>query len=185
MISITEAQLLGWLASFLLPFFRILGIFTAAPILSARAFPARVRIGLALLVAVVTAPLEQRAAGILRRPRHLAAARLGADGRAGDRAGGADDPVGGRSRRRDHRPADGPVLRRLLRPRLRQQQQRGGPPARHPVACRVRRRRRPRAADRGHGAEHRDRPGRRGRQRAFSAASTSAASPPPSSNWAS
>ena len=36
MISITETQLLGWLATFLLPFFRILGIFTAAPILSAR-----------------------------------------------------------------------------------------------------------------------------------------------------
>ena len=58
MISVTETQLLGWLATFLLPFFRILGIFTAAPILSARSFPARVRIGLALLVAVVTAPLS-------------------------------------------------------------------------------------------------------------------------------
>ena len=57
MISITEAQLLGWLATFLLPFFRILGIFTAAPILSARAFPARIRIGLALLIAIVAAPL--------------------------------------------------------------------------------------------------------------------------------
>ncbi|HZH07123.1 MAG TPA: flagellar biosynthetic protein FliR [Lautropia sp.] len=57
MISITEAQLLAWLGSFLLPFFRILGIFTSAPILSARAFPARIRIGLALLVAVVAAPL--------------------------------------------------------------------------------------------------------------------------------
>lgn len=57
MISITETQLLGWLASLLLPFFRILGIFTAAPILSARAFPARVRIGLALLIAIVAAPL--------------------------------------------------------------------------------------------------------------------------------
>ena len=61
MISVTEAQLLGWLASFLVPFFRILGIFTAAPILSARAFPARVRIGLALLVAMVTAPLSNAA----------------------------------------------------------------------------------------------------------------------------
>jgi flagellar biosynthetic protein FliR len=57
MVSVTEGQLLAWLASFLLPFFRILGIFTAAPILSARAFPGRVRIGLALLVAIVAAPL--------------------------------------------------------------------------------------------------------------------------------
>ena len=61
MISVTEAQLLGWLASFLMPFFRILGIFTAAPILSARAFPTRIRIGLALLVAMVTAPLSNAA----------------------------------------------------------------------------------------------------------------------------
>jgi flagellar biosynthesis protein FliR len=59
MISVTEAQLLGWLATFLMPFFRILGIFTAAPVLSARAFPARIRIGLALLVALVTAPLSR------------------------------------------------------------------------------------------------------------------------------
>lgn len=57
MISVTETQLLGWLAGFLLPFFRILGIFTAAPILSARAFPARIRLGLALLIAIVAAPL--------------------------------------------------------------------------------------------------------------------------------
>jgi flagellar biosynthetic protein FliR len=59
MISISEAQLLGWLASFLLPFFRILGIFTAAPILSARSFPGRVRISLALLIAIVAAPLAE------------------------------------------------------------------------------------------------------------------------------
>ena len=61
MLSVTEAQMLGWLAGFLPPFFRILGIFTAAPILSARAFPARVRIGLALLIAVVAAPLGSAA----------------------------------------------------------------------------------------------------------------------------
>ena len=61
MISVSETELLGWLASFLLPFFRILGIFTAAPILSARSFPARVRIGLALLIAIVAAPLAHAA----------------------------------------------------------------------------------------------------------------------------
>lgn len=62
MISVDESQLLGWLASFLLPFFRVLGIFTSAPILSTRAFPGRVRIALALLVAVVAAPLGRTTA---------------------------------------------------------------------------------------------------------------------------
>lgn len=59
MIEFSEAQLLGWLSGFLLPFFRVLGIFTAAPLLSARAFPARIRIGLAFVIAIVAAPLAR------------------------------------------------------------------------------------------------------------------------------
>lgn len=62
MLSIDESQLLGWLAAFLLPFFRVLGIFTAAPILSARAFPVRIRVATALLVAIVAAPLANTSA---------------------------------------------------------------------------------------------------------------------------
>src|SRR5690606_20281338 len=58
LLSIEESQLLGWLATFLLPFFRVLGIFTAAPILSARSFPVRIRVATALLIAIVAAPLS-------------------------------------------------------------------------------------------------------------------------------
>jgi len=52
MITFSEAQLMAWLTPVLWPFLRVLAVFTAAPILSARAFPVRARIGLALLVAV-------------------------------------------------------------------------------------------------------------------------------------
>jgi len=56
MLWVTDAQLQAWLTSFLLPFFRILAIFSAAPILSMRPVPGRVRIGLSLLIAVTLAP---------------------------------------------------------------------------------------------------------------------------------
>ncbi|HPW06072.1 MAG: flagellar biosynthetic protein FliR [Rhodoferax sp.] len=52
MISVTEAQLTDWLSPILWPFFRILAVFTAAPIFSSRAFPVRARIGLAFLIAL-------------------------------------------------------------------------------------------------------------------------------------
>lgn len=52
MISVTEAQLTEWLSPILWPFFRILAVFTAAPIFSSRAFPVRARIGLAFLIAL-------------------------------------------------------------------------------------------------------------------------------------
>jgi len=51
-ISVTEAQLTDWLSPILWPFFRILAVFTAAPIFSSRAFPVRARIGLAFLIAL-------------------------------------------------------------------------------------------------------------------------------------
>lgn len=57
MISVAEGQLLAWLGAFLLPFFRILGLFSSAPILSQRAVPARVRVGVSLLLATLVAPL--------------------------------------------------------------------------------------------------------------------------------
>jgi flagellar biosynthetic protein FliR len=56
MVALTDAQLQGWIAAFLLPFFRILALFTAAPVLSMRAVPARARIGLALVLAATIAP---------------------------------------------------------------------------------------------------------------------------------
>jgi len=56
MVVFTDAQLQAWLAAFLLPFFRILALFVAAPVLSVRAVPARTRIGLSLLLAATIAP---------------------------------------------------------------------------------------------------------------------------------
>ncbi len=57
MVVFTQAQLDVWLATFLLPFFRILALFSAAPILSHRSFSARGRVALAALIAMVVAPV--------------------------------------------------------------------------------------------------------------------------------
>lgn len=51
MISISEAQIMGWLSPILWPFLRVLAVFTAAPVFSSRSFPMRLKIGLAFLVA--------------------------------------------------------------------------------------------------------------------------------------
>jgi flagellar biosynthetic protein FliR len=56
MVAFTDAQLQAWLAAFLLPFCRILALFSAAPVLSLRSLPARVRIGLSLVLAATIAP---------------------------------------------------------------------------------------------------------------------------------
>ena len=50
MITLTEAQLSAWLSPVLWPFFRVLAVFTAAPVFSSRVFPMRSKVGLALLV---------------------------------------------------------------------------------------------------------------------------------------
>jgi flagellar biosynthetic protein FliR len=56
MIAVDEAWLLGWLGAFLLPLFRVLALFSVAPVLSNRAFPVRARVAAAAAVALVTAP---------------------------------------------------------------------------------------------------------------------------------
>jgi flagellar biosynthetic protein FliR len=56
MIAFTDAQIQAWLAAFLLPFFRILALFSAAPVLSIRSVPARLRIGLSVVLAATIAP---------------------------------------------------------------------------------------------------------------------------------
>jgi flagellar biosynthetic protein FliR len=56
MVAFTDAQLQAWLAAFLLPFFRILALFTAAPVLSMRSVPARARVGLSVVLAATIAP---------------------------------------------------------------------------------------------------------------------------------
>ncbi len=64
MIQVGEAQLLGWLSAFLLPFFRILGLFSSAPILSQRAVPLRVRIALSLTLVVIAELFHQMAKAV-------------------------------------------------------------------------------------------------------------------------
>lgn len=56
MIAFSDAALLELVASVLLPLFRIAGLFTAAPVLSQRSTPMRVRIGLAFLVSLIVTP---------------------------------------------------------------------------------------------------------------------------------
>lgn len=56
MISFSDAQLQAWMAAFLLPFFRILALFSAAPVLSIRSVPTRLRVALSLLLAITLAP---------------------------------------------------------------------------------------------------------------------------------
>ncbi len=56
MISFSEAQVLGWITPLLWPFLRALALFTALPVLGTRTVPARVRIGLAALVALAAQP---------------------------------------------------------------------------------------------------------------------------------
>lgn len=56
MISITSTQLSGWLALFIYPFVRILALVASAPILGNRQIPARIKVGLALLLTFIIAP---------------------------------------------------------------------------------------------------------------------------------
>jgi len=55
-ISFSDTELLGWLGAFLLPMFRILALFSVAPVLGNRAVPVRVRVGLAGALAALVAP---------------------------------------------------------------------------------------------------------------------------------
>ncbi|MGB5305842.1 MAG: flagellar biosynthetic protein FliR [Gammaproteobacteria bacterium] len=56
MIIITSVELNAWVAALLWPFMRISAMFLAAPVLGARMMPVRVRIALALILALILAP---------------------------------------------------------------------------------------------------------------------------------
>ncbi len=56
MLTFTEAQLTAWLAPLFWPFVRVLALFSALPVLGQRSVPARVRVGLALLIVVAAQP---------------------------------------------------------------------------------------------------------------------------------
>ncbi|HET8693035.1 MAG TPA: flagellar biosynthetic protein FliR [Aquabacterium sp.] len=56
MVSFSEAQVLGWISAWLWPFFRVMGLFTAAPVLNQKAIPRRVRLALSLLIVIAAQP---------------------------------------------------------------------------------------------------------------------------------
>lgn len=56
MVSFSEAQVLAWITPWLWPFFRVLGLFTSAPVLSMRVVPRRVRLALGVLIVVCAQP---------------------------------------------------------------------------------------------------------------------------------
>jgi flagellar biosynthetic protein FliR len=55
-VSFSEAQVLAWITPWLWAFFRVLGLFTSAPVLSMKNIPRRVRISLAILIVVCAEP---------------------------------------------------------------------------------------------------------------------------------
>ncbi|MEZ5727588.1 MAG: flagellar biosynthetic protein FliR [Burkholderiaceae bacterium] len=59
MIQLTDEMLRGWLAELLLPTFRILALFTVAPLLSQRAVPVRLRVAAGIVFAIAAAPLAR------------------------------------------------------------------------------------------------------------------------------
>ena len=64
MVTFSQVQLDAWLAGLLLPFLRVLALFSAAPLLSHQAFPVRARIAAAAVVAIVAAPFANVPAGL-------------------------------------------------------------------------------------------------------------------------
>jgi flagellar biosynthetic protein FliR len=56
MISFTTAELYAWVASFLWPLTRILGLVAVAPLFGNVSVPARVKIGLGVMLALIMAP---------------------------------------------------------------------------------------------------------------------------------
>lgn len=56
MLSITAAQLDGWLAALMFPLARLLGLVASAPLLSNRAVSARIRLGVGLAAAMAILP---------------------------------------------------------------------------------------------------------------------------------
>jgi flagellar biosynthetic protein FliR len=63
-ITISEAQLTAWLTPLLWPFLRILALFSALPLFGQRMVPMRIRVALALLIALAAQPLLPAAPSI-------------------------------------------------------------------------------------------------------------------------
>jgi flagellar biosynthetic protein FliR len=55
-VVVTSAQIDAWLGAFVWPFLRILAFFAAAPLVRDASIPTRVKVGLAVCIAIVVAP---------------------------------------------------------------------------------------------------------------------------------
>ncbi len=64
MVTFSQYQLDTWLAGLLLPFLRVLALFSAAPLLSNRSLPVRARIAAAGAIAFAVAPFAQVPPGL-------------------------------------------------------------------------------------------------------------------------
>lgn len=64
MVTFSQFQLDTWLAGLLLPFLRVLALFSAAPLLSSRSLPVRARVATSFAIAVVVAPFVGVPAGL-------------------------------------------------------------------------------------------------------------------------
>lgn len=64
MLTVTSAQLTGWIASLVWPFARILALIASAPVTGNAQFPRPAKIGLAVLLTVLVAPLAPPAVPI-------------------------------------------------------------------------------------------------------------------------
>jgi flagellar biosynthesis protein FliR len=56
MLSVTAAQLDAWLAAFMFPLARLLGLFASAPLWSNRGIPLRIRLAAGLAIAMAVLP---------------------------------------------------------------------------------------------------------------------------------
>lgn len=57
MLTITSVQMQAWLAAFFFPFFRIMALVASSPLLGARGIPARVKVGVGVMLTLIIAPL--------------------------------------------------------------------------------------------------------------------------------
>jgi flagellar biosynthetic protein FliR len=72
MITLTEQQLMALLSPLIWPFFRVLAVFTAAPIFSSKAFPVRAKIALAFFISLASqASLQDQPIVSLSSPEAL------------------------------------------------------------------------------------------------------------------
>jgi len=69
MLELTNAQIGGWVAQFLLPLFRVAALLMSMPIIGTQLVPMRVRLYLAVAISVVLVPaLPPVPVSLLSRP---------------------------------------------------------------------------------------------------------------------